>query len=155
LPTLHGNQIYLKMQIMKNNRCLGVWMDHHEAHLMEFSLEQPNLKTIQSSFTQEQRAESMEKGEKLMHHKEHQMQEKFYKQLGLVIQDYDEVLLFGPTEAKVELFNRLREEKAFSHIHFSLKKADKMTEHQQQAFVREFFNKPVMHEVLDHQQNKL
>lgn len=139
---------------MKNNRCLGVWMDHHEAHLMEFSLEHPNLKTIQSSFTHELRAESMEKGEKLMHHKEHQMQESFYKQLGVVIQEYDEVLLFGPTEAKVELFNRLREEKACSHIHFSLRQADKMTENQQQAFVREFFRKPVLHEMLDHQQKK-
>ena len=136
---------------MKNNRCLGVWMNHHEAHIMEFSLEHPNLKTIQSSFTKEERAESLEKGEKIMHHKEYQLQEKFYKQLGLTIQAYDEVLLFGPTEAKVELFNRLREENGFSHIHFSLRQANKMTENQQQAFVREFFKKSVMHEILDQQ----
>ncbi|OYZ48757.1 MAG: hypothetical protein B7Y15_11435 [Bacteroidetes bacterium 24-39-8] len=142
------------MQNMKNNRCLGVWMDHHEAHLMEYSLEQPNMKTIYSGFTSEQRSESLEKGEKLMHHKENQMQEQFYKQLGIEMQEYDEVLLFGPTEAKVELFNLLREMKACSHIHFSLRQAERMTANQQQAFVKDFFGKPIMHQMLDHQQHK-
>ncbi|OYY05534.1 MAG: hypothetical protein B7Y76_00970 [Sphingobacteriia bacterium 35-40-5] len=89
-----------------------------------------------------------------MHHKENQMQEQFYKQLGIEMQEYDEVLLFGPTEAKVELFNLLREMKACSHIHFSLRQAERMTANQQQAFVKDFFGKPIMHQMLDHQQHK-
>jgi hypothetical protein len=36
-----------------------------------------------------------------MHHKEHQLQEAFYKQIGVETLKYDAVLLFGQTNAKI------------------------------------------------------
>ena len=39
-----------------------------------------------------------------MHNKEQHEQSDYYKKLGETIKNYTEVLLFGPTDAKVELF---------------------------------------------------
>ena len=49
------------------------------------------------------------------------------------------MLLFGPTEAKEELFNLLSEDHRFVNIKIEVKEADKMTENQQEAFVSNYF----------------
>ena len=66
-------------------------------------------------------------------------QAEFYKQLSEIIKNYKEVLLFGPTDAKVELHNILKANHLFANIKIDVKQADKMTEHQEHAFVREHF----------------
>jgi hypothetical protein len=48
--------------------------------------------------------------------------------------------LFGPTNAKTELINKLKEDHHFDEVKIEVKSADKMTENQQQAFVLEHFN---------------
>jgi len=55
------------------------------------------------------------------------------------MKDYDEVLLFGPTNAKNELVNILKVDHHFDEIKIEVKPADKMTENQQLAFVKEHF----------------
>ncbi len=67
-------------------------------------------------------------------------QSGFYKKLSSVINDYNEVLLFGPTDAKTELFNLLRNNRQFEKIKISVQVADNMTDNQQDAFVKDFFN---------------
>ena len=74
-----------------------------------------------------------------MHHKEQHVQGKYYKEIGEAIQSYDNVLLFGPTEAKSELLNLIHKDPHFAHIKFEVKPADKMTEYQQYTFVRAYF----------------
>ena len=54
--------------------------------------------------------------------------------------DCDEVILFGPTEAKNELLNLLRENHLFDKIKIEVKTADKMTEIERNTFVKEYFN---------------
>ncbi len=49
-----------------------------------------------------------------MHNKEQQQQSEYYKTLGETIKNYDDVLLFGPTNAKVELLNILKADISFS-----------------------------------------
>ena len=78
-----------------------------------------------------------------MHNKEQHDQSAYYKHLGEVILNYKEVLLFGPTEAKTELFNLLKADHRFSEIRFQIKSADKMTENQQHAFVKDHFSKRI------------
>ena len=120
---------------------LGIWMDHSNAHVMEFIKEPVEIKTIASKFTLQAKESSLEKGEHLMHNKEKHDQSDYYKHLGDVIRNYDDVVLFGPTEAKSELFNLLRANHLFENIKIETKQADKMTENQQHAFVREYFSK--------------
>ena len=119
---------------------LGIWMDHSNAHLMEFENAASGSKTVESAFAHEVKEESLEKGEKTMHHKEQQQQTAYYKQLGEVIKKYEEVLLFGPTDAKTELLNVLKADHHFDKIKIEVKQADKMSENQQHAFVREYFS---------------
>ncbi len=118
---------------------LGIWMDHASAHLTDFSSDPMETTTIESNFTHQVKQESLSKSESLMHQKEQHQQAKYYNALGDVIKEYDAVVLFGPTNAKVELFNLLRKDFLFSKIQIDIKPADKMTETQQQAFVRDYF----------------
>ena len=74
-----------------------------------------------------------------MHNKEQHQQSEYYKNLGDKIINYEEVILFGPTDAKVELFNILKADHRFENIKIVVKPADKMTENQQHAFVRDHF----------------
>lgn len=120
---------------------LGIWMDHSTAHIIEFSTDQMEIQTLNSKFTHEEKEESLGKSEQLMHNKEQHLQAEFYKEISEVIKNYDEVLLFGPTNAKTELHNILKENHHFDKIKIETASSDKMTENQQYAFVKEHFAK--------------
>lgn len=64
-------------------------------------------RVVTSNFTHEEKEKTLQKGESMMHNKEQQQQSEYYKTLVETIKDYDEALLFGPTSARVELFNIL------------------------------------------------
>lgn len=126
---------------MTSTRNLGIWMDHSNAHLMEFTVDPIETKVIESKFTHDSKEESLSKSENLMHNKEQHQQSEYYKRLGEVIIKYTDVILFGPTNAKVELFNILKEDHRYSKINIDVKQTDKMTENQEHAFVKEHFSK--------------
>ena len=120
---------------------LGIWMDHSNAHLIEFSSEAVDTKTITSDFSNEDKVETLKRSESEMHHKEQQKQTTYYKNLAEVIGNFDEVLLFGPTDAKVELFNFLKENHKYDTINIEVKNSDKMSDVEQHHFVRDYFKR--------------
>lgn len=120
---------------------VGIWMDHSSANVMEFTREPIESTTVDSPFTHEEKEHSLRQSEKLMHNKEQHEEAAYYKNLGEVIKGYDEVLLFGPTDAKVELFNLLRADHHFEKIKIEVAQTDKLTENQQHAFVKEHFSR--------------
>ncbi|MBA3828590.1 MAG: hypothetical protein H0X33_06610 [Taibaiella sp.] len=124
---------------MTATKNLGIWMDHASAHIMEFTTDPIETKTIASAFTHEEKEQSFSKSEGLMHNKEQHRQAEYYKRLGAIIKTYDKVILFGPTNAKVELFNLLRADPHYAHTKIDVQQTDKMTENQEHAFVREYF----------------
>lgn len=128
---------------MTTTKKLGIWMDHANAHVMEFTSSPIETKTINSKFTHEAKESSLNKSENLMHNKEQHQQAEYYKQLGETIKNYGEVILFGPTDAKVELFNILKKDHLFSNVKIEIKQTDKMTENQQHAFVKDHFSKHI------------
>lgn len=119
---------------------LGIWMDHERAHLTEFTIDPMISKTITSEFTKEAKEESLTSGENHMHVKEQHQQSEYYKKLAEVIKQYKEVLLFGPTNAKAELFNTLSKNHLFRDINIKVEQTDKMTENQMHAFVKKHFS---------------
>lgn len=121
----------------KNN--IGIWMDNSTAHLIELVNDSSTTKIIASKFTHDEKERSLNKSEHIMHNKEQHQQADYYKKLGAVILNYKSVLLFGPTNAKAELHNVLKEDHRFEKIKIEVKEADKMTENQQYAFVKEHF----------------
>lgn len=122
-------------------RKIGIWMDHTQAHLIEYD----DLMITTENINIETRFENngnkySDQNESMIHNKEQQDQAKYYKKLGDKIIDYDMVLLFGPTEAKAELLHILKSDHQFDQIKFEVKSADKMTENQENAFVKEYFS---------------
>ncbi|PZX92135.1 hypothetical protein DOS84_17295 [Flavobacterium aquariorum] len=123
------------------NKELGIWMDHSIAHIIVFTDQWNELKTIESNFTHHDKANSLAKSESLFHNKEQQLQAEFYKKLEDVILNYDDVLLFGATNAKTELFNRTQKDKRFTDIKITIKEADKMNTTQKKIFISNYFEK--------------
>ncbi len=126
---------------MKVLKCIGIWMDHSNANLIEFTTDPIETKTLHTEFTHTEKEQTLKKSEVLMHHKEQHEQAEYYKELAAVIKNYDEVLLFGPTDAKVELHNLLSADHKFNNVKVEVAQADKMTENQQHAFVKKHFSR--------------
>ena len=124
---------------MKKNRHLGIWMDHSNAFLLELKEDTIVQNNIVSEFTHEDKEDGFRKSEIFMHKKEIHLQSGYYKKLGDIIRNYNEVVLFGPTEAKNELVNLLKADHLFEKIKIEVKDSDKMTENQMHSFVREYF----------------
>lgn len=119
---------------------IGIWMDHTMAHLIAYSNEPFEVITIESNFTHQQKEKSLLKGELHMHNKEKAEQSRYYKKLMEVVRRYNEVILFGPTNAKEELFNVIAADNRFEEIRIQVKQTDKMSPKQLHAFVKEFFS---------------
>ena len=124
---------------MKNTKQLGIWMDHSVAILMELTNDTVVKSTIVSEFTTEEKEVSLDKGENFMNSKKQHHQSSFFKKLGEAIRNHQEVLLFGPTDAKNELVNILKADHLFDNVTFAIKQSDKMTDNQMNAFVKEHF----------------
>ena len=116
-------------------------MDHANANLIEFSDEAKTTTTISLDFDNQDKDQTLQRSESEMHNKQRQKQHAYYKKLSAVIKDFSEVILFGPTNAKSELFNSLRQNHQFDSIKIEVINADKMTNNQQHEFVREYFKK--------------
>jgi hypothetical protein len=119
---------------------LGIWMDHSNAHLMEFTTDPITTTIISSRFTHRDKEHSIGRSENGMHQKQNHELTGYYKKIGEAIRNYQDVLLFGPTSAKIELLNLLKADHHFEKIRIETKDADKMTQNEQHAFVREHFS---------------
>lgn len=126
---------------MTTSKKIGIWMDSESAHFMEYTDESAQNTAVEPSFTHQVKEVSLGKNENIMHNKEQHQQAEYYKRLGEVIKNYDEVLLFGPTNAKAELVNILKEDHHFDNVKIDVMSAEKMTENQLQAFVKAHFSK--------------
>lgn len=125
---------------MKTTKKLGVWMDHSIAYLMEFTSKHFEIETIESKLTNQQKNISLADYESLLKSKEKKQLSDYYKKIGETIKNYKRVILFGPSNAKVELFDFLSEDERFLKIKFEIKNTDKMTANQQHTFVKEYFS---------------
>ncbi|MFH2143260.1 MAG: hypothetical protein ABIJ97_12610 [Bacteroidota bacterium] len=124
---------------MKNAKQLGIWMDHSNAFLMELSDGAIIENIIASGFSYNDKESSLKRNEHLMHVKEQHDQSDYYKKISGAIKDYDEVLLFGPTDAKNELLNLLNSNHLNESIKIEIKDSDTMTANQMHEFVKEYF----------------
>lgn len=128
---------------MSIEKKLAIWMDHASAHIIDYPLDASQKNTVTSVFTPEEKKESLEKSEHIMHNKEKREHAEYYKELSNIILLYDKVLLFGPTHAKSELLNFLKADHKFDKIDIKVRAAEKMTDHEVRAYVKEYFTEPI------------
>jgi hypothetical protein len=114
-------------------------MDHSVAHLMELTNDTILTSIIESQSALMDEADYLRKDEGLLHNIEHYQKSDYFKRLSSVIRDFNEVIIFGPTDAKSELHNLLKDDHHFDKIRIEIKPADKMTENQKQAYVKNYF----------------
>jgi len=123
---------------MDKRKNLGIWMDHSTANLINITEDNINH-SINSKFTFDIKVEALSRSENIMHNKEQQQHEAFYKEIADEILKYDHVLLFGPTNAKLELHNYMNKDLHFKDIKICIEPADKMTDNEKIAFVKNHF----------------
>lgn len=121
------------MNELKNIKHLGIWMDHSKANLIDIE-DNSNSKTIESNFNHNPHSSNAN-----INHKENNLLEAYYKTIADNISKYTDVILFGPTNAKLELKNHLRKDPHFDNIYIEVKSSDKMTHNEEIAFVKEHF----------------
>lgn len=123
------------MQTTKN---LGVWLDHASAQLIDLN-DKINNHSIVSKFYSHTKEDALSRSENIMHNKEHQMQEAFYEKIADVVVKYDQVLLFGPTDAKDELHNYMNKDAHFKDIKMELMSTDKISDIEKFDIVKNHF----------------
>ncbi len=123
---------------METKKNIGIWMDHSNANFINLTAEENDF-SIASEFTTEVKEEALSRNENLMHNKEQNLHEAYYNKIASKILNYDHVLLFGPTNAKTELYNYFKMDAKFSDIIIDIEPADKMTDNEKRAFVTNHF----------------
>ncbi len=127
---------------MKVDEKLGIWMDHAQAHLIAFSAHKTDIRTLFRTLPLAD-SHAQNQSEKHIHNKKRQLQEAFYRQIWDIAKQYDEVLLFGPTDAKTEFFNGIRSDHANNGVKITLRSVGKMTPDEMHDYVYKYF-KPLM-----------
>ena len=115
-------------------------MDHTEAHILKLENNTISSNTIESLSLHGEK-QNFGKDESLKHNTEQDQLSDFFKRLSAVMKDYSEIVLFGPTNAKTELHNLLKEDSHFNNTKIDVETTDNLTENQMHAFVKEHFEK--------------
>ena len=134
------------------NNHIGVWMDHHIAHLIyPKGKDQYSVESLESNHDVHPRIDGQgadgatfgknreSNNEFGKHHRAQNEMREYFQALKKVLRKYDEILLFGPTKAKDEFFNSLFDDKSFNGKLIQVENSDKMDEDHLIAFVKDFF----------------
>ena len=114
-------------------------MDHSSAKCMLINGVKLTTTLILSEFTHQKKAESLTHSEKTMHNQEQQMTAKFFKEISETILTADKILLFGPTDAKLELWNTLKEDHHFDEKKIAAETCVHFNEAKQLTFFKDYF----------------
>jgi len=136
--------------IMKKN--IGIWIDHKEAILVSIEGGQTTVARIESNAESHFRpsggwkaagtsvAQSVSKEQKAEERRKHQYH-KFYQDVIKVIGKADNIFIFGPGEAKLELSKEIKKLKGQPDRIAAVEASDRLTENQIVAKVKSFYAK--------------
>ena len=131
---------------MKN---IGLWIDHKKTVLVVQNEHGENIQQIESGIGRHVRyrgashskspfSAQYQQGDDQLDNKFTEQLNKFYEKVIAQLRKADAVLIFGPGEAKRELEKRIAHEKVRVPV-MKIETADKMTERQIAAKVRNYF----------------
>lgn len=140
------------MKHINVNKQIGVWLDHRQAHFIDIS---KRLAIVETAFS-DQESHTRYKGEHgmgtslgnhrstnnehHMHNREENSMNQYYDMIIDLLKQYDSILIFGPSNAKYELHNRLLGDKHFDTKVVVVKPAGHLTEPQMVAEVKAHFS---------------
>lgn len=126
-------------KVESQSKNIGIWMDYSIANFIDINPK--NNYSIKSEFTHYVKEETLNRSEVIVHNKEQQLQDAYYQKIADHILNYKHVLIFGPTNAKIELNNYLNKDLHFKDIKIDIEVADKMTNNEKNAFMLDHFYK--------------
>ena len=128
----------------------GLWIDHRKAVIALVTAEGEETLEIKSNVEKQPGRDAGARS--TTHHEAQQVQaddsherdftgqlHRYYDEVIAAIRNADEILLFGPGEAKGELKKRLERDKLGAHI-VAVQTADKLTDRQVAAKAHEYFH---------------
>jgi len=126
--------------IMKKIKQLGIFMDHAHAFLMELENGLIISRNIVSGWEDAQQKDKEDNDNTKFNSSEKKfLQSAFYKEISNIMRHYQQVVLFGPTDAKNELYNLVRTDHNFENTIIELKTTDEMSATDRQKFVVRYF----------------
>lgn len=118
---------------------IGLWIDHRKAVIVVINDGGEEIKEIKSNMEKHVRFTSEDgRGEDVRDRQFENHLNDFYDDVITYIRDADSIQIFGPGEAKGELEKRIVQEGLKAHMQ-PIESADKMTDSQISAKVREHF----------------
>ena len=102
-------------------------MDYSNAHIISFAEASPMPKTITSGFTAQKKEKALEISASAMLSLQQQEASAYHRDIAATIVESNEVFLFGPTDAKKDFFNTLRNDSKFDAIHIEFYNSYRMT----------------------------
>jgi hypothetical protein len=125
---------------MKNNKQLSIWMDYSNALLMELYNHMIISKRIAVKFPDNNNPTTANPFVTISTKEMKHLQMEYFNEISNIVVNYQEVLLFGPSDAKNELLTLLKADRHFKNIIFELVNTSKMKESKIHDFVIEHFN---------------
>jgi len=135
---------------MKQN--VGLWIDHRKAIVVTIENDKEAAQVIESNveprvrfsggsrtatpYSPQEIASERKRDERYRHHLD-----AYYSEVIQAIRDADSILIFGPGEPKGELKKAIEESKDMGRRIVGVESADKMTQRQIAAKVRDYFVK--------------
>ena len=123
------------------NHTAGIWIDHKRAVIVSVSAGRVTTKTLKSEVGAHPRYSGQQDGggEKKYEERHSQRLEQYDDEVISQVGQPEALLIFGPGEAKLELKERLSRSKVFSERTVDIETADKLTDPQIVARVKEHF----------------
>jgi hypothetical protein len=123
------------------NDNVGIWIDHERAIIVFASEGRISTKTLESDVGAHPRYSGQQDGggEKKYEARHGQRLDEYYDEVIGQLGQPDALLIFGPGEAKLELKERLSRSKTLSERIVGVATADKLTDPQVVAKVKEHF----------------
>jgi stalled ribosome rescue protein Dom34 len=131
---------------------VGLWIDHRKAVIVKIEDEGEKIKLIKSNIEKQVRPSGGSRSRTVYGPQDVSAEdtrekrfmghlEKYYDEVVSSLRDAESILIFGPGEAKGELKKHIEKHKELSGHIAGVETADKMTEAQILAKVRQFFLK--------------
>jgi len=139
-PTIRIKKIIYNFKNMKTFKQLGIYIDFTNAFLMELINKQIISRNIEFGIKSTEEIQHPGKPETSTQNKEkHLIPSAYLLEICDVIRNYHQVVLFGPNEAKNELFNLLEFDHNFEGIKIENVNTGQLTEFQKHDFLKEFY----------------
>lgn len=118
---------------------VAVYVDYFMSNIIEYLNSASRVKTIKSNFIPVEMEKMILIGEDYTRYKQPNEQQEYYLKLRNELLHYNCILLFGPTNAKIQLLNILKIGNKFSVTKIIIKNTEKLSDEQQIEFVNDCF----------------